>query len=488
MAQFKVVNLFQMRLLPTDPRKWIEDNDLIFFINGILDELNLNGFYEKYRPDNWGGKGYDPKVMLIIIMMGYCNGTRESRRIRELCKTDIRLRSLLGDEIPDHSTISRFIRKFSTEIENLFEQVTDLLIKENIIDTTVFAIDGTKMRANASMQSNKSLNSILKTIESLQEKIVKSTENMLNGLNSDQPINRLPIQKIEEQLSRYEQAKEIIENRHAEDYDEYQKKLTERNEIECRTGKKIRGRKLTPVSKETNTKLKCNTSDPQSVIQKGKIGFVQGFNAQITVSKNHFIIAANLVADQNDLNQLLPMVNSIVESFLRNDLNPQSTVLLADAGYCVYQNMPEIFEHGFDLYIPSQKEYKIPSNVSNELFALAISDISIIGLNNIIPCVLATYGEYVYREWMNDELDWDYNKVIHDLMAIKMSSPSGRENYRKRKWIVESIFGYLKEGMKILAFLRRGLDRCRSEWKFICTCYNLKRAWKKGFSSRLLAE
>ena len=65
-------------------------------------------------------------------------------------------------------------------------------------------------------------------------------------------------------------------------------------------------------------------------------------------------------------------------------------------------------------------------------------------------------------------------------MANKIASPSGREIYRMRKWIVESIFGYFKENMKYLSFLRRGIDKCRSEWKLICTCYNIKRAWKQS--------
>ena len=154
MAQFKRCNLFQMRLLPTDPRDWILENDLILFLYAITDQLNLDKFYAKFRPDNWGGKGYDPRILLTIIMMGYCLSKRESRQIEDLCKFDVRFRLILGDDTPDHSTISRFIQKFQTEIAELFDQVTNILLEANIINADILALDGTKLRANASLSAN----------------------------------------------------------------------------------------------------------------------------------------------------------------------------------------------------------------------------------------------------------------------------------------------------------------------------------------------
>ena len=325
-------------------------------------------------------------------------------------------------------------------------------------------------------------------ISELVEIIAEYNKKSVGFLNCDQRAYGLQISKKLEQLSRLEQAKEIIENQHKEIYDEYQEKMTARANSEKDSGKKTRGRKLNPVTEETNPNLKCNTSDPESLIQKGKNGFIQGFNAQIVVSENHYILVADVVTDQNDLDQLSPMVSSVIDSLVRNSINPISTILLADAGYCVYQSMPEIFAEGLDLYIPSQKEWKLKSSSLNEQFILELSDISQCGLDGKSALILATYGEFVFQEWMQEGQDWNYNGVIHDIMAAKISSPSGREFYRKRKWIVESIFGYLKEAKKFLAFLRKGLDACRSEWKLICMCYNLNRAWKQGFSNRMIAE
>jgi hypothetical protein len=413
--------------------------------------------------------------------MGYAEGNRRTRKIETFCKNDIRLRSFLGDIIPDHSTISRFMSNFSAEIEDIFDQVVNILIQGDIIDSSVIAIDGTKIKANASLESNKSYRSIVFKAEELKKQLT-GFETTNKGLQSnDNPSNRQSHQKMEEKLSRLEWAKRILEEKHNKDFENYLLKQLEREKIENDTGKKVRGRKLLVVSKDgIDPKLKCNTTDPESLIQKDKKGFVQGYNAQAAVSKNHYIIGAELVPDQNDLYQLSPMVKQIVNSLTRNNINPISTVILADAGYCVYQEMPGLFELGIDLYIPSQKEWKIPTNVSNGLFALDISDISIDGLN-MYPGKLAIYGEYVYRTWMNEDCECDHSTVIHDIMAIKIASPSGREKYRMRKYIVESIFGYFKEGMNYLSFLRRGIDKCRSEWKLICTSYNIKRAWKQGF-------
>lgn len=488
MAKFKRSNLFQMRLLPSDIRDWIPDNNLILFLYAITDQLNLDKFYAKFRRDNWGGIGYDPRVLLTIIMMGYCLGKRESRQIEELCKFDVRFRLILGETTPDHSTICRFIQKFQEEIAELFDQVTNILLEANIINTDIFALDGTKLRANASLSSNHKYKKILLKMAELQEIIAEYHKNSVEFPNCDQRLSGLQISKKVEQLSRLEQAKEIIENQHKKTYDEYQEKNTVRANFEKKSGKKIRGRKLTPVSKETNPNLRCNTSDPESLIQKGKTCFIQGFNAQVVVSVNHYILAADVVPDQNDLCQLSPMVSYVIESLARNDISPISVILLADAGYCVYQSMPEIFAEGLDLYIPSQKEWKLQSSSSNEQFILELGDIPQFGLDGKTALVLATYGEFVFREWIEEDQDWNYNGVIHDIMAAKISSPSGREKYRKRKWIVESIFGYLKEAKKFLAFLRRGLDACKSEWKLICMCYNLNRAWKQGLSNLLIAE
>ena len=112
MARFLPANLFQTRLLPTDPTQWIEQNDLIFYVIAIVDSLNLSYFYNRYSKSDWGGKGYDPKTLLIITIMGYAEGCRHTRKIETFCKNDIRLRSFLGDTTPDHPTISRFLVSF----------------------------------------------------------------------------------------------------------------------------------------------------------------------------------------------------------------------------------------------------------------------------------------------------------------------------------------------------------------------------------------
>ena len=480
MSRFFSINLHQMRLLPTDPTLWIDSDDLIFYILSIVDVLNLSGFYKQQSPSNWGGKGYDPKTLLTIILMGYSEGHRHTRDIEAFCKNDIRLRSYLGDLIPDHSTISRFLSQFSAEIEELFDQVVSYLIQEKVIDTSVIAVDGTKIKANASLESNKTHVSITKKVEQLKKQMSEYKSACQGLCNCDNTPNHSSYHKMEEKLERLELAKQKIEGQHYENVKEYELKKAERERIESETGKKIRGRKLSVISGDkVDPKLRCNTTDPESLIQKDRKGYLQGYNAQAAVSKNHYIIAADLVSDQNDLHQLSPMVKQITDSMMRNDINPISTVILADAGYCVYQEMPELFELGVDLYIPSKKEWKIEISTSNGLFTLDIGDIPITGLN-MYPGKLAIYGEFVYREWMNENRECDNSEIIHDIMEAKITSPSGRDEYRARKYIVESIFGYIKEGMKYFSFLRRGIDKCKSEWKLICTCYNIKRAWKKS--------
>ena len=115
--------------------------------------------------------------------MGYCISKRESRQIEELCKFDVRFRLILGDESPDHSTISRFIQKFQEEIAELFDQVTNILLEANIISTDILALDGTKLRANALLSSNHKYKQILLKMAELIEIIAQYNKNSGEFLN-----------------------------------------------------------------------------------------------------------------------------------------------------------------------------------------------------------------------------------------------------------------------------------------------------------------
>lgn len=157
---FFALNRDQDYLMLPSMRDWLPWGDLVWFLLDAVSQMDLRGFYAKYRNDGWGQAAYEPSMMVSLLLNAYCLGVRSSRQIERLCERDIGFRVITGNQVPDHSTIARFRQANREELAVLFTQVLRLCAEAGLVKVGVVALDGTKVKASASLDANRTYASI----------------------------------------------------------------------------------------------------------------------------------------------------------------------------------------------------------------------------------------------------------------------------------------------------------------------------------------
>jgi transposase len=144
----------QAFLMPPDPRDWLPEGHLAWFVLASVEEMDLGAFYGSYRRDGWGRAAFEPSMMVSLLMYAYARGERSSRGIERRCVEDVAYRVIAAQQTPDHATIARFRVRHETALASLFSEVLGLCRESGLVKVGVIAIDGTKVHANASHHSN----------------------------------------------------------------------------------------------------------------------------------------------------------------------------------------------------------------------------------------------------------------------------------------------------------------------------------------------
>jgi transposase len=143
----------QELLLPPNLREWLPEDHLAWFVLATVEEMDLSVFYGAYRGNGHGRAAHDPGMMLALLLYAYCKGQRSSRVIECECVEDVAYRVIAANQRPDHCTIARFRQRHESALAELFGQVLGLCAEAGLVKVGVIAIDGTKMRANASQHA-----------------------------------------------------------------------------------------------------------------------------------------------------------------------------------------------------------------------------------------------------------------------------------------------------------------------------------------------
>jgi transposase len=437
-----------MYLLPPDVRDWLPGNPPVWFIMEIVSQLDLTAFYQRYNPKGEGRAAYHPSMMTALYFYSYCTGIRSSRKIEQLCIESVPFRIISGDQQPDHTTISRFRKKFAVELAGLFIQVLRLCYESGLCNVRTVSVDGTKIKADASMASNRSESGLMKEIERYFKEADQEDAREDELYGPDRRGDELPpeLSTREDRLRRLREARERLKKEREQKTQGHRAKLEERKAQEESTGRKKRGRKpksTEEVEEEASKSLKANITDPDSRIMKTGKGYLQGYNAQAVASEDQIILSAELTGECNDKNQLIPMIEATKENLEAVDTSIEIGTLLGDAGYFSQKNLERLKPDYPDLLVSVSKEWKTRK---------AQRDGKVIPL----PLTPTTTMEY------------------------KLLTKEGRKLYKKRGATVEPLFGQIKEVMGFDSFMRRGLKACACEWKMICTAHNLLKLWRYG--------
>ena len=150
--------------MPPSLVEWLPEDHLVWTVLGAVDQMDLGCFAERYRLGGAGRAPFDPAVMVALLLYAYARGIRSSRGIERACWEDVAFKVITGMRCPDHSTIAEFRRRHEAEIAGLFDEVLGLCREAGLVSVGVITIDGTKIKANASMDQNRSYSGLVKDI------------------------------------------------------------------------------------------------------------------------------------------------------------------------------------------------------------------------------------------------------------------------------------------------------------------------------------
>lgn len=422
----------QPHLFPPSPKDWLPESHLAYFVSDTVDELDLRPFMSKYtdREDGRGSLAYHPRMLLKALIYAYAVGLFSSRRIAAGLEDLIALRYLSGGNRPSHRTISRFRQENIERFEQIFVDVVRVAKRAGMIKLGTVAIDGTKIQANASKHKAMSYGRMREEDEKLRGQIKRLTE-IARGVDEaedkefgpDFRGDELPaeLQRRKDRKAKIRQAmKELEEEQAAAD------KEAKRGEPSEKTGQvpKLKRKNGTPPDKAQK-----NFTDPESrIMVTGRKAFEQCYNAQAAVDEAaQIVVAADVSARSTDNGELLAMTDAV-----KRNCRKKPKRVLADTGYRSEVNFLGLEARGIDGYVALGK------------------------------------GES-QRGATNRDL-----RATHR-MVRKLRTKRGRDRYRKRKIIVEPVFGWAKHVMGFRAFLLRGVRKVRGEWNLVCTALNLRR-------------
>lgn len=439
----------QTLLLPPNVREWLPNDHLALFVSDAVEMLDLSAIFAYYEEETRGAPPFHPGMMVRILVYGYCVGTRSSRRIAKATEDEIPFRVLAANNFPDFRTVSEFRRIHLDTLVDLFAQVLRVCQSNGFLKLGLVATDGTKMKANASLQKNKNRAAIEKEEDELHEKVKKILkeaqtidEEEDRTYGPDKRGDELPEEwrSSKGRVGRLKEAKRQLDEEAKKEDDAHKKHLEERAQKEEQTGKKLRGRKPKAPDLKERAKATRNTTDPDSRIMKTMKGYVQGYNAQATVDiESGIVVAASVTQEANDMHQLNPNLHQIHENIGR-----YPDKLTADTGYWTEKEImaapPEV-----ELFIATKKDHKQRAALANAKSP-----------RGRIPDALS----------------------LRDRMTRKLQTIRGKAIYKKRGSSIEPVFGYTKSGRRIDSFLLRGNEKVDGEWKLINLGHNLLKMWR----------
>ncbi len=356
---------------------------------------------------------------------------------------------------PDHSTIARFRRKNLKELEQLFTQILRLCAEAGLVEVGVVAIDGTKVKANASLAANRTHEAIEKEIKREVTKMLSEAEAVdceEDGKYGKKRGDELPedMRVRKTRIARLRECKERLERGAQERAAEQQKRIDERAAKEEATGKKLRGRKPKEPDPTPSEKAKANVTEPESRIMKTQKGYVQAYNAQAGATEQQIIVAAEVTQAPNDVNELHPMLKKTAENLEAAGVEEKVGAGLVDAGYWSEANVEDADPEGPELFIATKKDHKQRKAISEAPPP-----------RGRIPKDIS----------------------VRERMERKLMTKRGRATYKKRSRTVEPVFGQIKDGRGCDRFLLRGLEGASGEWKLLCGTHNLLKLWRSGRAS-----
>ena len=456
------------------------------FLVDTIQQFDLSQF-EKAWTDKSGETPYDPRSLLGIILYGFSVGVYSSRKLSKACANDFRYMLISGYAEPEHTTICRFILQHQEALKNLFVQILYIADNMNLIDYRMIAIDGTKIKGNASKQFSGTIDDFRKKKDKIEAKIKKALEKQAEADTMDDLDEK---QYWAAKADRYRKSKDRITTF-----------------LETATVKK----------NENGTEREQNGTDPDCRMMKSNGVYLSGYNGQVGIDVSSGLLIGAEVVDQTNDKHAFPTVVEAIKASLpeASGAKVDTSAYLADNGYYTPDTLDYARTHGLEIYVSDRTSsalydesgcstQKITSK-DCQIEKTAEGDITLIcpGLTRwttyqVIKCNERTVYRFhtgvkkpeclQCRFWsrcagatksMKKDFEIDERLVNSNEFMVahreRLHSAAGKRMYSKRMSAVERVFGNVKENGRYRSVLRRGLQKVETEWKLISSCFNLRR-------------
>ena len=411
-------------LLPPDLRDWVGDDDLVHFVIDALAVLDVSAARINQR--GTGDEQYPPSMMLGLLIYCYAQGILSSRQIERATRQNVSVRYLTGNTHPDHDTVAKFRRENAALIRSAFVQLLRLAQASGLLRLGAVALDGTKIGAAAAKRQNVTYERLQAEIGELTARVEGLLERAEAADQSGGGDEQLPTEmtKAQERRARLMAAKAELEE---QTHQRYQQREKQREQAPP-------GCKRSRLEPQPQKEDRINLSDSESALTRTRSGFIQGYNGQWAMSvESGLIVAADVVRDTNDRQQLQPMVNAVIQNV------GTPTHVLVDTDYeNVFQMATVEASTGTTVLCPPRRSDDAKPQAKKKRWRLT-------------------------------------SKAFRGQMRQRLSTVAGRTMYRLRQSTVEPGFGIIKAALGFRCFRLRGLENVRTEWSLISLAFNCRR-------------
>jgi len=423
-GNFKPYNQDQIFLFPKSLKDFIPKGHLVYLIDDIVEKFDLTPIIQKYSTN--GCRAYAPVMLTKILFYAYCTGVYSSRKIAQRLEENVFFMYLSAMQYPDFRTISDFRKNHLKELSEFFVEVLRLCQELKLIRFGHISLDGSKVKANASKHKAMSYGRMQKKKDELEREV----EELLKKAN-----------EVDEQ-----EDKEYGDKRGDELPEELQFKENRLRKIKEAMGRLEKEAKAKGKERPED-KAQTSFTDKESKIMKTPMGFQYAYNAQCAVDDaNQVIVAQDVSNSGSDRDKLKPMVRKIKKN---TGCKPEK--LSADNGYLSEGNLEYLRSKKIDGYIAIGNEKKLKDAVS----------VHPVSKNR--PCIR----------------DKQITKgSLKEGMLNKLKSEEGSKVYKRRKAIVEPVFGQMKWARGFRQFSCRGLAKAKGEFAILCTAHNILKIWR----------
>ena len=499
--------------LPPTVQDFVGPDHLARFVLSLVKEAidltQITGTYGSER----GQPPFDPTMMVVLLLYAYCCGVYSSRRIAKACREWVDFMSIVGLDAPDFRTISDFRKRHLKALGGLFTQVLHLCEKAGLVKLGHVALDGTKIKANASKHKAMSYGRMEERAAELEAEVAgwlrtaeasDAEEDKLHG--RDKTGEEMPkwVSNKQQRIEKIRQAKAELEAEAKAAAEAKRQAEDEAAKEREATGRRKGGRPAAPPSDVPDAKAQKNFTDPESRIMKSKDGFVQAYNAQAAVDAEAQIIVAQDVTQSGvDCGQLVSLTDAI-----ETNLGRKPAQLSADAGYCSEANLAALEAREIDAYVAAGRARDAVAGKGKKGKASAAPDTAQPAEPGAAqpaepdaaqpaepdaaqpaePDAAQPAEPDAVQPAEPDAVQPAVKSSRVEAMRMKIKAGGHESPYRLRKQLPEPVFGQIKQARGFRQFLLRGVEKVRAEWAMVCTAHNLRKLAHRQIPSAASAD